>query len=154
MPGVQSRRPSRFHIRLRWLSPSIAAPTAPSRSPLNTAKVVHEDASDGQDQNAAARAASGEISSPIDADSRMSRNMLVEIDRPLADGRYVGGGVIVLPERWSLGNLGNLRDDMATAAHGHRVSAGFFLVSERRFRATGIRRGVRQLEDLDLAHSD
>ncbi|MFO7674465.1 MAG: hypothetical protein R6V74_12220, partial [Lutibacter sp.] len=39
----------------------------------------------------------------IDADSRMSRNMLTEIDRLLRTGKYIGGGVAVWPERWSLG---------------------------------------------------
>ena len=53
-------------------------------------------------RNAAARAATGEVVVTIDADSRMSGNMLVEIDRLLRTGRYIGGGVLIVPGagRW------------------------------------------------------
>lgn len=45
----------------------------------------------------------GEVIVTIDADSRMSANMLSEIDRLLRTGKYIDGGVMVWPERWSLG---------------------------------------------------
>jgi glycosyltransferase involved in cell wall biosynthesis len=54
-------------------------------------------------RNAAAGAATGDVIVTIDADSRMSSNMLVEIAANLSAGRYIGGGVIIRPERWSVG---------------------------------------------------
>jgi glycosyltransferase involved in cell wall biosynthesis len=59
------------------------------------AKVAHDDSRNlAKIRNAAARAATGEVIVTIDADSRMSANMLTEIDRLLRTGRYIGGGVI------------------------------------------------------------
>lgn len=54
-------------------------------------------------RNTGARAAAGGIIVTIDADSRMSDNMLVKIDEALSSGKYIGGGVLVTPERRSLG---------------------------------------------------
>jgi glycosyltransferase involved in cell wall biosynthesis len=68
------------------------------------AKVVHDDSRNlARIRNTAAKAATGEIIITIDADSRMTANMLVEIDRLLQTGKYVGGGVTIRPERWSCG---------------------------------------------------
>jgi len=54
-------------------------------------------------RNAGARSASGEILITIDADSTMSPNMLGEVDRALLSGKYIGGGVPIRPERFSVG---------------------------------------------------
>src|SRR5262249_2873555 len=54
-------------------------------------------------RNAAARVATGEILITIDADSFMSPNMLTEIERRLASGRFIGGGVAIWPDRVSPG---------------------------------------------------
>ena len=63
------------------------------------AKVVQDDSRNlAKIRNAAAQAARGEVIITIDADSRMSANMLTEIDRLLRTGKYVGGGVMVWPE--------------------------------------------------------
>lgn len=56
-----------------------------------------------QIRNAGAKAARGEIILTIDADSWVSANMLTEIDRMLATGKYIGGGVKAEFERMSLG---------------------------------------------------
>ena len=56
-------------------------------------------------RNTAARAATGGIVMTIDADSRMSPNMIAEVDRRMRTDRYIGGGVLILPERWSPGIL-------------------------------------------------
>src|SRR6202162_5892557 len=59
------------------------------------AKIVHEDARNiARIRNAAVQGASGEILVTIDADSRMSRGMLVTIDRLLRTEKYIGGGVM------------------------------------------------------------
>jgi len=56
-----------------------------------------------QIRNAGARIARGEYLVTIDADSRMTDAMLTEIDKSLASGTYIGGGVAGKFERISLG---------------------------------------------------
>mgnify|MGYP001581257347 CR=1 FL=1 len=68
------------------------------------AKVVkNEDKNLAKIRNAGARLATGDILITIDADSWMSDNMLIEIDRALQGGEYIGGGVPIIPERMSPG---------------------------------------------------
>lgn len=67
-------------------------------------KVVSDDAKNlAHLRNAGARASTGEILVTVDADSTMSPNMLLEVDRKLRSGKYIGGGVPIHPERFSLG---------------------------------------------------
>lgn len=55
-------------------------------------------------RNAGARAARGQYLVFVDADSCMSENMLVELRRAMASGRYIGGGMLnVKFDRNSLG---------------------------------------------------
>jgi glycosyltransferase involved in cell wall biosynthesis len=54
-------------------------------------------------RNAGARAATGEVLVFIDADNLASPNLLAEIVRTMQGGRDIGGGVEVLPDRWSAG---------------------------------------------------
>lgn len=68
------------------------------------AVVVREDACNlARIRNAGVRASRKPIVVTIDADSRMSANMLREVARRLATGRVVGGGVRVRAERMSIG---------------------------------------------------
>lgn len=68
------------------------------------AVIVREDAKNlSMIRNAGARQASGDIIVTIDADSRMSENMLQAVDKVLASRKYIGGGVRTFPERWSPG---------------------------------------------------
>jgi len=58
----------------------------------HSAKVVREDSRNlARIRNAAAKVATGEIIVTIDADSRMTDNMLTEIDRLLRTGTFIGG---------------------------------------------------------------
>jgi glycosyltransferase involved in cell wall biosynthesis len=116
------------------------------------AKIVREDGRNlARIRNAAARAATGEIMVTIDADSRMTANMLVEVDRLLGTGRYVGGGAMVLPERWSLGIVAT-GIMLSGVMLRHRVSGGLFWCLRRDFEAIG---GFNEtwvsVEDLDFA---
>jgi len=54
-------------------------------------------------RNAGARHASGDVLVTVDSDSLVSENLFSEIQLALEPGTYVGGGVRVLPERFSLG---------------------------------------------------
>ena len=56
-----------------------------------------------QIRNAGASRARGEILVTIDADSRMTEKMLLEMERHLETGSYIGGGVSARFERVSLG---------------------------------------------------
>jgi glycosyltransferase involved in cell wall biosynthesis len=116
------------------------------------AQIVHEDARNiARIRNAGAQAAAGEILITIDADSRMSRGMLVTVDRLLTSGKYIGGGVMIYPERWSLGILatGLL---LLPIALRHRIAGGLFWCRREDFVAIGgFDERCVSVEDLDFA---
>ena len=116
------------------------------------AKVVREDSRNlARIRNAAAKAATGEIIVTIDADSRMTGNMLVEIDRLLRTGKYIGGGVTIRPERWSLGIVVTVLL-LAVLLLWRRVSGGLFWCLRKDFEAIGgFNENLVSLEDLDFA---
>jgi len=89
-------------------------------------RIVLEDARNlSRIRNAGVSAATGEIIVTIDADSVMSQNMLGEVVRMLSTRRYIGGGVKIVPERWSLGIACSLMVVLPFVVW-HRVSAGMF----------------------------
>ena len=114
------------------------------------ARVVRDDRKNlAMIRNTGARAATGEILVTIDADSRMSANMLVEIDRALAGGNTVGGGVPIRPARWSVGIFltGLLIHAMLPG-----LSAGLFWCHRKDFEALGgFNESLRVGEDVDFA---
>ncbi len=100
-------------------------------------------------RNTGARAASGEILVTIDADSRMSANMLAEIDRALAGGKTVGGGVPIYPERRSAGIL---LTGLILLALLPGLSAGLFWCRREDFKSLGgFNEALRVGEDVDFA---
>jgi len=116
------------------------------------ARVVHTEARNlAKIRNTAAQSATGDIIVTIDADSRMSPNMLFDIDRLLRSGRYIGGGVMMWPERWSLGIVAT-GIMLLPLAIKHRVSGGLFWCFREDFEAIG---GFDEkwvsVEDLDFA---
>jgi glycosyltransferase involved in cell wall biosynthesis len=114
--------------------------------------VVYEDGRNlAKIRNAAAKAATGDIIVTIDSDSRMTSNMLVEIDQLLRTGRYIGGGVTIRPERWSLGILLTVLL-LAVMLLWRRVSGGLFWCLRKDFVAIGgFNEDLVSLEDLDFA---
>jgi glycosyltransferase involved in cell wall biosynthesis len=116
------------------------------------AKIVHEEARNiARIRNAAVAAATGEILVTIDADSRMSRGMLTTVERLLRTGKYIGGGVMIYPERWSLGILatGFL---LLPIALKDRVAGGLFWCLREDFLAIGgFDERCITVEDLDFA---
>ena len=116
------------------------------------AKIVYEDARNiARIRNAAVQAASGEILITIDADSRMSRGMLVTVERLLRTGKYIGGGVMIWPERWSVGIVATAFVLLPIAMR-HRVSAGlFWLLREDFWAVGGFDERCVSVEDLDFA---
>jgi glycosyltransferase involved in cell wall biosynthesis len=116
------------------------------------ARIVHEDARNiARIRNAGAAAAVGEILITIDADSRMSVGMLVTVDRLLRSGKYIGGGVMIWPERWSAGIVATAFVLLPIAIK-HRVSAGLFWCLREDFWAIGgFDERCISVEDLDFA---
>ena len=102
-------------------------------------------------RNTGARHATGDILVTIDADSRMTENMLGEIAGALESGRYIGGGVPVRPDRWSAGiaaSYGFLR--VALLLTG--LSGGLYWCYRRDFEAIGgFNEALLVAEDLDFA---
>lgn len=115
------------------------------------ARIVREDARNlSRIRNKGAEASKGDILVTIDADSRMTSNMLVEVQRKLASGKCIGGGVKVLPDRLSIGILFSI----AAAAPfilWHGVSAGMFWCRKKDFDAVGgFDETLVCIEDLDF----
>jgi len=103
-------------------------------------------------RNAGVAASRGEIIATIDADSVAKPNLLTEIDKALQSGKYIGGGVPVIAERFSLGILmSGLAIMLYLASRGLR-SAGVFWCYRRDFDAVGgFDESVLMAEDVDFA---
>jgi glycosyltransferase involved in cell wall biosynthesis len=116
------------------------------------AKVIrNEDKNLAKIRNAGAKHAIGEILVTIDADSWMTENMLVEIDRMLQSGKYIGGGVPILPERTSAGiffSLVFLKGFILLSG----LAGGLYWCYRRDFEAVGgFNENLLVAEDLDFA---
>lgn len=101
-------------------------------------------------RNIGVAAAKGEIIVTIDADSWMSPNMLSEVTHLLETKLYIGGGVRVYPERWSLGIVCSLII-VAPFVLRHGVSAGMFWCYKRDYNAVGgFDESLACVEDIDF----
>jgi glycosyltransferase involved in cell wall biosynthesis len=114
--------------------------------------IVNEDGKNlAKIRNAAARSATGEIIVTIDADSRMTVNMLAEIDQKLSTGKFIGGGVVILPERMSIGIFMSLLA-ILPAVLIYRVSGGLFWCYRKDFEVLGgFNESLVSAEDVDFA---
>lgn len=102
-------------------------------------------------RNAGIRSSQADTIVTIDADSRMSTGMLCEVARRLAAGRFVGGGVRIMPERMSLGILFSAMT-FAPRLLLERSWAGMFWMRREAFDALGgFDEGFVSAEDVDLA---
>jgi len=116
------------------------------------ARTVREDAKNlARIRNAGARAAAGDVIVTIDADSVMHPDTLLEVDRRLASGKWIGGGVAILPERWSTGILlSTLILAVFVAPMG--ISGGLFWCRREDFEAIGgFNEDLHTAEDIDFA---
>lgn len=102
-------------------------------------------------RNAGAAVASGEIIVTCDADSRMHPESFREILRHLDSGKVVGGGALVLPERWSVGIFASGLAILPYLAFTG-VSFGMFWCHKRDFDAIGgFDDRFVSVEDIDFA---
>ncbi|MFH1075276.1 MAG: glycosyltransferase [Pseudomonadota bacterium] len=103
-------------------------------------------------RNAGAKAAHGDIIVTIDADSWMSPNMLTEIDRFIRSGRYIGGGVMMYPERLSLGIISTILLIFPVILMHRVISGGLFWCLRSDFEAIqGFDESLVSVEDIDFA---
>jgi glycosyltransferase involved in cell wall biosynthesis len=116
------------------------------------ARIITEDAKClSTIRNAAARAACGEILVTLDADSVMSANLLVMVDRKLQAERVVGGGVWISADRISLG-IAVTGFLILLYLLWHRISCGSFWCRRADFLAIGgFDETMLSAEDLDFA---
>lgn len=115
------------------------------------ARTVSEDSRNlAKVRNAGARTAKGEIIVTVDADSTISPNMLKEIDKALGSGKYIGGGVPVIPERKSLGIV--LTGLLIVSIVPLGISGGLFWCRRADFEAVGgFNESMIVAEDVDFA---
>lgn len=115
-------------------------------------RIVREDARNlSLIRNAGAAAAKGEILITCDADSRMHPDTFAEVVRRLESGRYVGGGAMIYPERWSAGIVASGISVLPYLICSG-VSFGLFWCWKRDFDAIGgFDERFVSVEDLDFA---
>ncbi len=114
--------------------------------------IVREDAKNlSMIRNAGIALAKGEIIVTCDADSRMHPDSFKEIVRRLDAGNIVGGGAMVLPERWSLGIVASGLSILPYLAFTG-VSYGLFWFWKRDFdEIGGFDTRFVSVEDVDFA---
>lgn len=115
-------------------------------------KVIMEDGKNlSLIRNAGVHAAQGELIITVDADSVVSRNMFQQVDSALSNPRIIGGGVMIWPERWSLGILCTGLALLPIALL-YRISCGLFFFRKSDFDAIGgFDPGYVSVEDIDFA---
>jgi glycosyltransferase involved in cell wall biosynthesis len=118
------------------------------------AVLVKEDARNlAKIRNSGVRAATGDVIVTIDADSRMSTNMLCEIQRLLSTQKFIGGGTRIKPERLSLGIIASSLVILYYALRFGLRSAGLFWCLKKDFDSIGgFNESLVTLEDLDFAN--
>lgn len=118
----------------------------------NGCKVVENDSKNlSAIRNTGIHQGSGKVLVTIDADSMVSKNMFTEIKKIMDTGLYGGGGVLILPERWSAGIIasGFL---IGILVLWYRVSAGLFFFSREAFLSIGgFDESRLSAEDIDFA---
>ncbi|PER09763.1 glycosyltransferase [Bacillus cereus] len=104
-------------------------------------------------RNAGAQIASGEIIITIDADTQMTESMLSNVDKHLASGKYIGGGVTGKFERMSLGIFVSAMLIIIPLLFKYgAISVGIFWCYRKDFMAiNGFNENMLMAEDADFA---
>ncbi|MHC4458978.1 MAG: glycosyltransferase family 2 protein [Planctomycetota bacterium] len=115
------------------------------------AKVITDDSRNlSHIRNKGVAVSKGDILVTIDADSQMTSNMLLEVSCKLKSGKYIGGGVRIVPERISFGILCNLLV-VVPFVLWHGVSAGMFWCLRKDYEAIeDFNEKLACLEDVDF----
>ncbi|MCW9133945.1 glycosyltransferase [Bacillus paramycoides] len=104
-------------------------------------------------RNAGADIASGEIIITIDADTQMTESMLFNVDKYLASGKYIGGGVTGKSERISLGIFVSAMLIIIPLLFKYgAISVGIFWCYRKDFMAiSGFNENMLMAEDAEFA---
>ena len=115
-------------------------------------KIVKDDSKNlSKIRNSGADQATGSILLTIDADSWMSENMLIEVERALRTGKYIGGGVPIIPERYSFGITVTMLF-VLTVVKMLGIAGGLYWCYRKDFEAIGgFNEDLLIGEDLDFA---
>lgn len=115
-------------------------------------RIVREDAKNlSIIRNAGVAATEGEIIVTCDADSRMDPDTFLEVLEKLDSGKYIGGGALILPERWSVGIIASGISILPYLAFTG-VSFGLFWCHKRHFdEIGGFDSRFVSVEDVDFA---
>ena len=115
-------------------------------------RLVREDAKNlSKIRNAGAREARGRILVTVDADSRVCAHLFEHLQTIMENPQIHGGGVLILPERWSLGILLTMLC-LVPVALWYGISAGlFFARREAFFSIGGFNEAMVSVEDIDFA---
>jgi glycosyltransferase involved in cell wall biosynthesis len=102
-------------------------------------------------RNAAIRATSADAIATLDADSWMAQQTVGEIMDRVYDSRYIGGGTVILPERWSVGIVFSVLS-LTPYLLKHRISIGTMWLLRATFETLrGYNEEMVSVEDLDFA---
>lgn len=102
-------------------------------------------------RNAGAKIAKGKYLITIDADSIVSENMLEKVEHLLSSNKYIGGGVLIIPQRLSLGIILTWGLLVPIALY-YRIFAGLFFCKLCDFHAIGgFDENYVSVEDIDFA---
>lgn len=102
-------------------------------------------------RNHGAKQAKHDIIVTVDADSTVSPKIFKAIRSKISSGRSVGGGVLILPERYSLGIIATGLA-LLPLALWYGISAGLFFCKREDFEAIGgFNEEMASVEDVDFA---
>ena len=102
-------------------------------------------------RNAGAKLATAPVLVTCDADSVPHEKVFAVILKKLATEKFIGGGTLTLPERWSLGIVCSVGSVMPYLIW-HGVSFGLFWCYTKDFREVGgFEEELVSIEDLDFA---
>ncbi len=115
-------------------------------------RIVYDDTKNlSHIRNSGVKASSGKFIITIDADSRMGLGMLPAVTEALQSPKIVGGGVIMLPERWSVGIFITFLM-LVPLALRHWISGGlFFFHRDDFYEIGGFDEELHSAEDVDFA---
>lgn len=115
--------------------------------------VLNEDKNLSKIRNAGAKVAQGEILVTIDADSQMTENTLVDIEKYLSSGKYIGGGANGKFERVSFGIIMSaIFLTIPLLFKYGLISVGIFWCYKKDFEAiNGFNEEMLMTEDADFA---
>lgn len=99
--------------------------------------VYEEDANVAKVRNRAMSVAAGDVMVTLDADSTLSQNYLLEVERLVATGRYVAGAGLMFTDRLNLASVVLGATLVLPALLLMRFSGGMFWITRAAYEATG-----------------